>query len=95
MHALTAEERQRLLAVANEPRFADMPRARIVPMLARPEGVYLASESAKPPTTHVTTWPDSCSAGTPLARTAASTLPAQQVCGDSKVVRAGPQMLRV
>lgn len=31
-------------AVANEPRFADMPPARIVPMLAD-EGVYLASES--------------------------------------------------
>jgi len=44
-HALTPEERQRLLAVANEPRFADMPPARIVPMLAD-EGVYLASESS-------------------------------------------------
>lgn len=43
-HALTPEERQRLLEVANEPRFADMPPARIVPMLAD-EGVYLASES--------------------------------------------------
>ena len=43
-HALTREERQRLLEVANEPRFADMPPARIVPMLAD-EGVYLASES--------------------------------------------------
>jgi putative transposase len=43
-HALTAEERARLLAVANEPRFADVPPARIVPMLAD-EGVYLASES--------------------------------------------------
>ena len=44
-HALTPEERQRLLAVANEPRFADMPPARIVPALAD-EGVYLASESS-------------------------------------------------
>jgi hypothetical protein len=43
-HALTEEERARLLAVANEPRFADVPPARIVPMLAD-EGVYLASES--------------------------------------------------
>ena len=43
-HALTEAERDRLLAVANEPRFADMPPARIVPMLAD-EGVYLASES--------------------------------------------------
>lgn len=44
-HALSAQERQRLLQVANEPRFADMPPARIVPMLAD-EGVYLASESS-------------------------------------------------
>ena len=44
-HALTPEERQRLLAVANEPRFADMPPARIVPALAD-EDVYLASESS-------------------------------------------------
>lgn len=44
-HALSAQERQRLLDVANEPRFADMPPARIVPTLAD-EGVYLASESS-------------------------------------------------
>ena len=44
-HALTPQERQRLLEVANEPRFADMPPARIVPALAD-EGVYLASESS-------------------------------------------------
>jgi len=43
-HALSEEERAKLLAVANEPRFADVPPARIVPMLAD-EGVYLASES--------------------------------------------------
>ena len=43
-HALTEAERAKILAVANEPRFADMPPARIVPMLAD-EGVYLASES--------------------------------------------------
>jgi transposase InsO family protein len=43
-HALSAEERARVLAVANEPRFADMPPARIVPALAD-EGVYVASES--------------------------------------------------
>jgi putative transposase len=43
-HALSAVERARLVQVANEPRFADMPPARIVPMLAD-EGVYLASES--------------------------------------------------
>jgi transposase InsO family protein len=44
-HALTHEERERLLRVANEPRFADMPAARIVPALAD-EGLYLASESS-------------------------------------------------
>jgi transposase InsO family protein len=44
-HALTPVERQRLLDVANEPRFAAMPPARIVPALAD-EGVYLASESS-------------------------------------------------
>jgi transposase InsO family protein len=44
-HALSAEERAALLRVANEPRFADVPPARIVPALAD-EGVYLASESS-------------------------------------------------
>ena len=44
-HALTPHERAALLQVANEPRFADMPPARIVPMLAD-EGTYLASESS-------------------------------------------------
>lgn len=43
-HALSVAERVHLVEVANEPRFADMPPARIVPMLAD-EGVYLASES--------------------------------------------------
>lgn len=43
-HALSEAERAKLLAVANQPRFADVPPARIVPMLAD-EGVYLASES--------------------------------------------------
>lgn len=43
-HALSAQEREQVLAVANEPRFADMPPARIVPMLAD-EGIDLASES--------------------------------------------------
>jgi transposase InsO family protein len=43
-HALSADERAALLAAANEPRFADMPPARIVPMLAD-EGIYLGSES--------------------------------------------------
>ena len=44
-HALSESERARLLCVANEPRFAAVPTARIVPMLAD-EGVYLASESS-------------------------------------------------
>ena len=44
-HALSVEERQQILCVANEARFADMPAARIVPALAD-EGVYLASESS-------------------------------------------------
>ena len=43
-HALSAGERAAALAAANEPRFADVPPARIVPALAD-EGVYLASES--------------------------------------------------
>lgn len=44
-HALSVQEREALLCVANEARFADVPPARIVPMLAD-EGVYLASESS-------------------------------------------------
>jgi len=44
-HALSQGERAQLLAVANELRFAAVPPARIVPMLAD-EGVYLASESS-------------------------------------------------
>jgi transposase InsO family protein len=43
-HALTPEERARAPSVANEPRFADRPPARIVPALAD-EGIYIASES--------------------------------------------------
>jgi hypothetical protein len=41
-HALSEAERAEVLRVANEPRFADVPPARIVPMLAD-EGVYVAS----------------------------------------------------
>jgi transposase InsO family protein len=44
-HALSPAERARIVAMANEPRFADMPPARIVPALAD-EGVYLASEAS-------------------------------------------------
>jgi hypothetical protein len=43
-HAQSEAERTRLLQVANEPRFADVPPARIVPMLAD-EGVYQVAES--------------------------------------------------
>ena len=43
-HALSLAERTEVLDVANHPRFADVPPARIVPMLAD-EGVYIASES--------------------------------------------------
>lgn len=43
-HALTAVEREHVLQVANQARFADVPPARIVPTLAD-EGVYVASES--------------------------------------------------
>jgi len=44
-HALSQQERVLMVQVANEPRFASVPPARIVPMLAD-EGVYLASESS-------------------------------------------------
>ena len=43
-HALTQEERAKVLQTANDARFGELPPARIVPMLAD-EGVYLASES--------------------------------------------------
>lgn len=44
-HALSEAERAEILRLANEPRFAEVPPARIVPMLAD-EGVYVASESS-------------------------------------------------
>lgn len=44
-HALSEAEREEILRIANEPRFAELPPARIVPMLAD-EGVYVASESS-------------------------------------------------
>jgi putative transposase len=44
-HALSDAERARIIEVANEPRFADTPPARMVPMLAD-EGIYLASVSS-------------------------------------------------
>jgi putative transposase len=45
VHALSVAERARIIAVANEPRFAATPPARIVPALAD-EGIYIASESS-------------------------------------------------
>jgi len=44
-HALSAAERGQIVQIANEPRFAELPPARIVPMLAD-EGIYVASESS-------------------------------------------------
>ena len=44
-HALSEAEREEILRIANEPRFAELPPARIVPMLAD-DGVYIASESS-------------------------------------------------
>jgi hypothetical protein len=44
-HVLSEAERARIIEVANEPRFGDVPPARIVPMLAD-EGIYLASGSS-------------------------------------------------
>jgi hypothetical protein len=44
-HALTPLEREMIVQVANEPRFADKPPARIVPALAD-AGICLASESS-------------------------------------------------
>lgn len=42
---LTEQEREQVLAVCHDPRFADLPPAQIVPCLAD-EGVYIASESS-------------------------------------------------
>jgi putative transposase len=42
--ALSEAEQAQIIAVANEPRFAETPPAQIVPALAD-EGVYIASES--------------------------------------------------
>lgn len=44
-HALNTYERERIVQIANEPRFAELPPARIVPILAD-EGTYIASESS-------------------------------------------------
>jgi transposase InsO family protein len=44
-HALSEAEREEIMRIANEPRFAESPPARIVPMLAD-QGVYVVSESS-------------------------------------------------
>jgi transposase InsO family protein len=44
-HALSKAERARIIELANEPRFASTPPARIVPALAD-EGIYVASEAS-------------------------------------------------
>jgi transposase InsO family protein len=44
-HALSEAERVRIIEIANEPRFAETPPARIVRALAD-EGIYIASESS-------------------------------------------------
>jgi putative transposase len=44
-HALSEAERARIIELANQPRFASTPPARIVPALAD-EGVYVASEAS-------------------------------------------------
>ena len=44
-HALSEAERAQIVAVCNEPRFAETPPARIVPALAD-EGIYIASKSS-------------------------------------------------
>ncbi len=47
-HALSADERTKLLSVANEPRFASVPPARIVPMLADEGGCTWPANRALP-----------------------------------------------
>jgi putative transposase len=44
-HKLSAAERERIVKVCHEPRFADLPPSQIVPRLAD-EGTYVASESS-------------------------------------------------
>jgi len=45
-HALSAQEREQLLRVANEPRFAEPPPARIVPMLADEGRIWPANPTS-------------------------------------------------
>lgn len=44
-HSLSAEERQRVLAIAGSAEYADLPPCKIVPTLAS-KGIYVASESS-------------------------------------------------
>jgi putative transposase len=44
-HALSSEEKQAIVEICNQPRFADLPPGQIVPILAD-DGKYLASESS-------------------------------------------------
>ncbi len=44
-HALSSQERQEIVHVVNQSRFADLPASQIVPRLAD-EGIYIASESS-------------------------------------------------
>ena len=54
-HALSDAERAELVRVANEPRFAAVPPARIVPMLAD-DGVYLTSVHTRSTNCAITAW---------------------------------------
>lgn len=45
MHALSPDEKDRIVEVCNQPRFSELPPGQIVPILAD-EGQYLASESS-------------------------------------------------
>jgi hypothetical protein len=42
---LTEQERDRMIQIANEPEYADLPSNKIVPKLAD-KGIYIASESS-------------------------------------------------
>ena len=64
-HALSEAERARIIEVANEPRFAATPPARIIPALAD-EGLYIASEFKLPPRA-ARAWPDESKGPCPCA----------------------------
>jgi len=101
-HALSQAERAEVLRVANEPRFASVPPARIVPMLAD-EGAYLASESSflRVLREQGQTARRGCAKAPRPARvptTHIATAPRQMWCGDMNLpanVRSGPVGLSV